>query len=591
MKLPGKKRIARYSIWAFLLLALLTACNTLVRDTPMAEEAGIAEASADIVVFRINAGASNAVTINGVQWQADRFFQAGQSQAYSTSATISGTDSQQLYRTGRRSSKDGRAFWYDFPVEQGSYSVRFHFVETEYQAIGARVFDVDVNGVNQLKNLDIFKEVGKRNQALVKEREVTVTGNSLRIDFKPAKARAVISAIEVLRKPAPPPSSPQLPLLGKSDFQLNSLSGHSRKWYDRLWRAIKRDSPVMREINEIASEGRLERMGRVVNTYLTALLTDLRVTGDLALLDEVDRVMQLARGALADLDGDGYVNWRWQREGEENHKHYNTDWTVLDEQLTHGFVAMVAYAFRVNAHLDPRYKERADFWTDYLKNHFEAKWRERNKISSGFPFLVARMTHAYANWIRYHYYMHLLTGEPSYLNEATRMAGVLNKQMIEVNGGTAFVWDHFATQEPHNSGTQFASSGNCQSFTYARYTVHSMIDLANEGFSVFTNAFMQKVAGTLRDIIMDNEDINFAPDVCGGKPMGGLQPSNDDRETLAKYASSPYTTLAAWDALAAWDRSGKIVSISEKVYNKTENNVEEPRRIHIPASMVFVYLK
>jgi hypothetical protein len=384
------------------------------------------------------------------------------------------------------------------------------------------------------------------------------------------------------------PSNDDLSLRGNPNFSESQLPAEARKWYRRLWAAIA--NPLTMEgdegderVNEIAGDGDLSRLGRVVNMYVTSLLTTFRVTGDLQLLDEVDRVMQLARGPLRDYNGDGYMSWRWLR--DPSHPYYGTDEGSfdLDRQLTHGFVAHVAYAFHVNADLDPRYQERAAFWTDYLKNHFERRWRETNEVGSGFPFMVARMTHAYANWTRYHYYMHKLTAERGYLDEAERMAAVIGEQMVEVNGGSAFVWDHFVTQEPHNEGTQFAASFGCQPTTYARYTMHSMHDLANEGFSIFDRTFMRKIAGTLRDHVMNNGAESFAHNVCRGEVMAGLATLEGSDHDPGFYLGSTFTELAAWDP------SGRIIRIAEEVYRDREAQfLENPRRVFIPAATVFV---
>jgi len=46
-----------------------------------------------------------------------------------------------------------------------------------------------------------------------------------------------------------------------------------------------------------------------MQSSLTALLTLFRVTGDIELLEEIDRLMEIAKGRLNDSDGDGFRNW------------------------------------------------------------------------------------------------------------------------------------------------------------------------------------------------------------------------------------------------------------------------------------------
>jgi len=149
--------------------------------------------------------------------------------------------------------------------------------------------------------------------------------------------------------------------------------------------------------------------------------------------------------------------------------------------------------------------------------------------------------------------------------------------MIEVNDGTAFIWDQRTTAE---AGEKMLMA---QPFTYLRYTVLMATDLAYEKFSVFTPEFMQKMAGGVRDLVLDNGATDFAPDISGGITRAGLRVGKRSRETVAKYAVSNFTTLGIWDP------SGKIVAVSEQVYRKLEP-AESPRRVHIPAGMVQVLL-
>jgi hypothetical protein len=61
----------------------------------------------------------------------------------------------------------------------------------------------------------------------------------------------------------------------------------------------------------MAASGDLYTLGRGLNDYVTALLSAPRATGDLKFLDEVDRLLEIARGRLADANGDGFLDWRW----------------------------------------------------------------------------------------------------------------------------------------------------------------------------------------------------------------------------------------------------------------------------------------
>ncbi len=126
----------REYIWVFLLLSalLLAGCNMAVKETPLAED--VDAANLGRAVFRINVGVNRATTINGVRWEADKYFWS-KSRTYSTTTTISGTDSQELYQTGRTPDASRHDFWYWLPVQPGRYLVRLHFAEVEHGKLGS----------------------------------------------------------------------------------------------------------------------------------------------------------------------------------------------------------------------------------------------------------------------------------------------------------------------------------------------------------------------------------------------------------------------------------------------------------------------
>jgi hypothetical protein len=332
-------------------------------------------------------------------------------------------------------------------------------------------------------------------------------------------------------------------------------------------------------IDDMATSNDTYKYGRDVNTHVTSLLQVLRVTGDPRILEEVDRIAELMRAQLKDwsittyngtvYQADGYLNWLYNYDAG----YIGTDAHQMDEQLAHSLVATMAYAFSVNRDLDPRYAERADFWTNYLKNHFEAKWRKRTGIATGFPFLTKKLAHVHIQWIRYHYYMYKLTGEQAYYDEAVRMAGIMDQHITEVSTpyGPAAQWFH---------GMPILGEADLgiQRMSYARYTVHAAADLALEGFDVFASqGFMQKMAVMLSYFVMDSgAPASFAYLIDG---------TSDPRETNGRYSYSPYTQLGYWDS------TGRVLPISQQVYDTLETVPESPQRVFIPAGMLFSLLK
>jgi hypothetical protein len=152
---------------------------------------GVALASAVTWTFTTAAAGGTTVRINsgggaytsassGAVFSADANFTGGSS--YVSSSAISGTSDPALYQNERWGQ-----FTYAIPVANGTYDVRFHFVELYYgtvvsgSCVGKRIFGMDIldtPGAPDISNLDICAQVGP-NAALVK----TVSGVSVTDGF------------------------------------------------------------------------------------------------------------------------------------------------------------------------------------------------------------------------------------------------------------------------------------------------------------------------------------------------------------------------------------------------------------------------
>ena len=354
-------------------------------------------------------------------------------------------------------------------------------------------------------------------------------------------------------------------------FNEERLSTEAHLWYRRFWEGMRNPNQYP-NATVAAQSNNTYRYGRTMNTHMTTIMQMLRVTGDRQLLDEVDRLTQLMRAQLKDWSittygsttykTDGYLNWQYDYDAG----YTGTDVHEMDEMLTHSLVASYAYAFHVNRDLDPRYAERAQFWTNYLKNHFEAKWRKRKNIPTGFPFLEKKLAHPYMQFVRYHYYMAKLTGDKAYETEALRMTGNIKNQIKSrpTPIGTSSLWDHAMT-------VLGAPSLGAQPTHYARYTVQAAADLAAEGFSIFGQVgYMDRMAVTLVHYVIGGNRNAYAARIDGSK-LGG--------ESLDRYAISP------WAMLGRWDKTGKLKIEAERIYRKIESLPEKPRRIYLPAGI------
>jgi hypothetical protein len=369
----------------------------------------------------------------------------------------------------------------------------------------------------------------------------------------------------------------QFSLRGDPNFSSSKLSSETRLWHDRLWSAIN-NSRQTPNASDLAASNNVYDYGRGLNTYITTLLHGFRATGDLRLLDEVDRLTEIMRSKLKDssiltkggtkYQSDGYLNWLYLR--EKHSDWHETDLHEMDEILTHSMISAAAYAFYVNRDINKKYEERSKFWTNYLKNHFEAKWRARKRKSSGFPFLEKKLTHAYAQWNRYHYYMYKLTGEKGYHDEAAKMAQVIKNGVKTVNSslGQAAIWDHGM---PHFGG----KSHGPQPVNYARYTIQAMADLHFEGFSVYAEpGFMEKVANTVSAFVLKK-----APSALADKIDGSGSSS------ISIYGISPFATMSLWD------QSGLVKTITQQIYHNIESNTSNPRRVYMPTGFIMSTMK
>lgn len=379
-----------------------------------------------------------------------------------------------------------------------------------------------------------------------------------------------------------PPLSPVglYDLRGDPDFDPNRLPGEMRLWHTRLWDGIDYINAAESRINPetLAATGDLYAIGRSFNTYVTTLLNALRVTKDPALLGEVDRLLEIARGQLADYNGDGFLNWRYLNEGADvgdgGRNYYGDDYHVMDDILAHSLIAAAAGALRENAALESRYAEHAAFWQDYLKNHFEAKWRRRNDEPSGFPFLSRDLMHPYVQFIRYHYYMGKLTGDESYLAEAERMAGKVTEQVrpVYTSGGPAYVWNQRFL--PEGDGDVLP----CQPFVYLQLTFQAFEDMALEGFSIFNDAFMQRVATAMTALVVEDGYRRFAKDICGGTYQAGFVPFWDgDGGITYHFVNMPYAEIGKWDATGQLrrnvERAYREVDLDDSYYPRSRMNL------------------
>jgi hypothetical protein len=376
-----------------------------------------------------------------------------------------------------------------------------------------------------------------------------------------------------------------VPMSGDTGFDESALPAEVVPYYQAVFNTLRRPDYYPNAL-AAAQTGNLYQLGRVVNVHVTTLLTLFRYTHDLRLLDAVDVPMQAARAVLSDSNGDGYRNWRWLQD-PRNPQWYGDDYHVMDEIMTHGLVAAVAWAYQNNRRLDSPggvdYGERADFWRRYLKNDFEPKWQARNNVSD-LRYLRVDLMHPYLQEIRYYHYMGLLTADSGYTQRAERLAEDLREELHEVptDTGLAYVW-----------GMGLRSKGSAvryvQPTLYANYTVQTMQDLALEGMAPFADPeFMTEVARTVTSFILDNGSEDFSIDIAGNRAIAGLDPAPHVADDAAyERATRAHWSIMSYSSLAHYDPTGAIAAVNEAVFRAMERSrATAPQRIYIPAAFV-----
>jgi hypothetical protein len=140
-------------------------------------------------------------------WAADYGYNEGT--ASTVAGPITGTNDPTLYQDGRWNGNPSVPMTYTFPVANGNYHVNLYFTEavSRLQRVGARVFDVKIQGATLFSHLDIFAEAGAFG-ALIKGADVTASNGRLVIEFDSVVQNPKVHAIEIL----PGASGPSLTL-------------------------------------------------------------------------------------------------------------------------------------------------------------------------------------------------------------------------------------------------------------------------------------------------------------------------------------------------------------------------------------------
>ena len=147
--------------------------------------------------IRVNCGGPSYTDSLGQVWAADYGYNEGT--ASTVAGPITGTNDPTLYQDGRWNGNPSVPMTYTFPVANGNYHVNLYFTEavSRLQRVGARVFDVKIQGATLFSHLDIFAEAGAFG-ALIKGADVTASNGRLVIEFDSVVQNPKVHAIEIL---------------------------------------------------------------------------------------------------------------------------------------------------------------------------------------------------------------------------------------------------------------------------------------------------------------------------------------------------------------------------------------------------------
>ncbi|MBN2754875.1 MAG: glycoside hydrolase family 9 protein [Candidatus Goldbacteria bacterium] len=139
--------------------------------------------------IRVNCGGLSYLDGAGNTWSADYGFTGGT--AASVTDAIANTTDDTLYQSERYGNPS-----YTFTVPNGYYDITFKFAETWFNAEGERIFDVEIEGVTVIDNLDLYVEAPGTMRAydviiqdvLITDGQINITSSS---DADVANFRAI----------------------------------------------------------------------------------------------------------------------------------------------------------------------------------------------------------------------------------------------------------------------------------------------------------------------------------------------------------------------------------------------------------------
>jgi Malectin domain len=156
-------------------------------------------------VTRINVGGINYKDSMGNEWQQDEYYDGKGFPDRRCPIAISNTTDDILYCTNRWFATwgDKSPFQYEIPVPSNVtlYDIRLHFAELFFTRKNQRVFGVRVENTTVVEKLDVVKESGGKNIALVvSAKNVMVRDGYASVELVTGIENPFIAAIEVIQQ-------------------------------------------------------------------------------------------------------------------------------------------------------------------------------------------------------------------------------------------------------------------------------------------------------------------------------------------------------------------------------------------------------
>ncbi|MCD6116672.1 family 16 glycosylhydrolase [bacterium] len=141
--------------------------------------------------FKINVGSNKYNDYKNDQaWDYQKNYGYEDGISHGTTQSVSGTDEDQIYRSWLQ----GLAA-YRIRVPNGVYNIKMLFSENIFENSGLRCFDVYIENVLVIENLDIFKEVGKHAAHIEGINNVSVNDGIIDVHFSAVVNEPVLSGL------------------------------------------------------------------------------------------------------------------------------------------------------------------------------------------------------------------------------------------------------------------------------------------------------------------------------------------------------------------------------------------------------------